>query len=93
VGTGDITYIATEEGSLFLAVVIDLFSRKVVGWSMRPDTRLERDVVDMTSCGVLCRIRVFYSSPAAHPNFASINTSSTNCAVVRVSLDGECHGS
>jgi transposase InsO family protein len=35
--SGDITYIATEEGWLFLAVVIDLFSRKVVGWSMRPD--------------------------------------------------------
>ena len=34
---GDLTYIATEEGWLFLAVVIDLFSRKVVGWSMRPD--------------------------------------------------------
>ena len=34
---GDFTYIATEEGWLFLAVVIDLFSRKVVGWSMRPD--------------------------------------------------------
>jgi len=33
--TGDITYIASEEGWLFLAVVIDLFSRKVVGWSMR----------------------------------------------------------
>jgi transposase InsO family protein len=30
---GDLTYIATEEGWLFLAVVIDLFSRKVVGWS------------------------------------------------------------
>ncbi len=34
---GDFTYIPTEEGWLFLAVVIDLFSRKVVGWSMRPD--------------------------------------------------------
>jgi putative transposase len=31
---GDITYIATEEGWLYLATVIDLFSRKVVGWSM-----------------------------------------------------------
>jgi transposase InsO family protein len=31
VWSGDITYIATEEGWLFLAVVIDLFSRKVVG--------------------------------------------------------------
>jgi len=36
---GDITYIATEEGWLFLAVVIDLFSRRVVGWSMQPDMR------------------------------------------------------
>ena len=40
---GDFTYIATEEGWLFLAVVIDLFSRKVVGWSMRPD--MQRDLV------------------------------------------------
>ena len=31
---GDITYIATDEGWLYLAVVLDLFSRKVVGWSM-----------------------------------------------------------
>jgi len=31
---GDITYIPTREGWLYLAVVIDLFSRQVVGWSM-----------------------------------------------------------
>jgi putative transposase len=37
--SGDITYIATEEGWLYLAVVIDLFSRQVVGWSMRSDMR------------------------------------------------------
>ncbi len=30
----DITYIPTQEGWLYLAVMIDLFSRKVVGWSM-----------------------------------------------------------
>ena len=41
--TGDITYIPTEEGWLFLAVVIDLFSRRVVGWSLQPDMR--RDLV------------------------------------------------
>jgi putative transposase len=35
--SGDITYIPTEEGWLFLAVVIDLFSRRVVGWSMQTD--------------------------------------------------------
>ena len=37
--TGDITYIPTGEGWLFLAVVIDLFSRRVVGWSMQPHMR------------------------------------------------------
>ena len=30
----DITYIPTEEGWLYLAVVMDLYSRRVVGWSM-----------------------------------------------------------
>ncbi len=43
VWVGDITYIPTDEGWLFLAVVIDLFSRQVVGWSMRTDMR--RDIV------------------------------------------------
>jgi putative transposase len=31
---GDITYLWTNEGWLYLAVIIDLFSRQVVGWSM-----------------------------------------------------------
>ncbi len=39
----DITYIRTCEGWIYLAVVIDLFSRAVVGWSMQP--RLRRDLV------------------------------------------------
>ena len=30
----DITYIWTQEGWLYLATVIDLYSRRVVGWSM-----------------------------------------------------------
>jgi transposase InsO family protein len=35
VWVGDVTYIATAEGWLFLAVVLDLFSRRIVGWSLR----------------------------------------------------------
>jgi transposase InsO family protein len=31
---GDITYIPTGEGWLYLATVIDLYSRRIVGWSM-----------------------------------------------------------
>lgn len=39
----DITYLWTQEGWLYLAVVIDLFSRRVVGWSMR--TRMKANLV------------------------------------------------
>jgi putative transposase len=37
----DITYVATYEGWLYLAVVIDLYSRSVVGWSMKPNMPTE----------------------------------------------------
>jgi transposase InsO family protein len=43
VWAGDITYIWTTEGWLYLAVVIDLFSRSVVGWSM--NKRMTRQLV------------------------------------------------
>jgi putative transposase len=35
---GDITYIPTAEGWLYLAVVLDLYSRRVVGWASGPIT-------------------------------------------------------
>jgi putative transposase len=38
---GDITYISTQEGWLYLAVVIDLYSRRVVGWSMAEHMRTQ----------------------------------------------------
>ena len=45
----DITYVPTGAGFLYLAVVLDLWSRKVVGWSMRTDltTPLVTDALDM----------------------------------------------
>lgn len=39
----DIAYIKTEEGTLYLAIVLDLFSRKIVGWAM--SERLKDDLV------------------------------------------------
>lgn len=39
--TGDITFIPTTEGWRYLAVVIDLFSRRVVGWSLATNLRSE----------------------------------------------------
>ena len=40
---GDITYIGTDEGWMYLAVFIDLFSRKIVGWAI--DKSLKRELV------------------------------------------------
>ncbi|HGY1780845.1 TPA: IS3 family transposase [Citrobacter amalonaticus] len=39
----DITYIRTHEGWLYLAVVVDLFSRKIIGWSIQ--SRMTKDIV------------------------------------------------
>lgn len=46
---GDMTYIWTAEGWLYLAVILDLYSRKVVGWSMgeRLSTKLASDALEM----------------------------------------------
>jgi putative transposase len=37
----DITYVPTWQGPIYLAFVLDLFSRRVVGWSMRTDLKTE----------------------------------------------------
>lgn len=49
VWAGDITYIQTREGWLYLAVVLDLFSRRVIGWSMSHslESRLVLDALQM----------------------------------------------
>ena len=46
---GDITYVWTQEGWLYLAVILDLYSRRVVGWSMssRMTSRLVCDALTM----------------------------------------------
>ena len=50
----DITYVPTYEGWLFLAAVMDLYSRKIVGWSMRDDLEAPL-VVDAISTAIARR--------------------------------------
>jgi putative transposase len=50
----DITYLPTREGWLFLAVVLDAFSRRIVGWSMRDDLKAEL-VIDALGMAVTRR--------------------------------------
>lgn len=44
----DITYLPTQEGWMYLAVVMDLFSRKIVGWAMRKTLHTELVVAALT---------------------------------------------
>ena len=51
---GDITYLWTSEGWLYLAVIIDLYSRNVIGWSM--NKRMTSDLVcDALTCALFRR--------------------------------------
>jgi putative transposase len=50
----DLTYVPTWEGYLYLAVVMDAFSRRIVGWSMRDDMKAEL-VVDALGMAVTMR--------------------------------------
>jgi len=43
VWVADITYIYTQEGWLYLAIIMDLYSRKIIGWSLRD--RLSKELV------------------------------------------------
>jgi len=59
----DITYVPTWQGWLYLAVVVDAWSRRIVGWSMRDDlsAQLVVDAVGMTG------LNAVWSSPEALP--------------------------
>lgn len=50
----DITYIRTREGWTYLAAILDLFSRRVVGWSM--DSHLDRTIA-LDALGMALRTR------------------------------------
>jgi transposase InsO family protein len=68
----DITYIRTYEGWLYLAVVLDLFSRQVVGWSMK--SQMTNDLAidastprgKMHRCDVFDYIEMFYNAKLRH---------------------------
>jgi putative transposase len=54
VWSSDITYLATAEGWLYLCVVIDLYSRKVIGWAMKATMQAEL-VVDALMMALMRR--------------------------------------
>jgi len=67
---GDITYVATEEGWLYLAIVIDLFTRKVVGHSMNESMPCEL-VVNALDMGLKRQGLVVVNDLTAHTDRGS----------------------
>ncbi len=43
VWVGDVTYLKTAEGWMYLAIVMDLYSRRIVGWHI--DKRMTTDLI------------------------------------------------
>jgi len=73
----DVTYIPTREGWLYLAAVEDLFSRRVVGWSMDATTT-SRLVVDAPEMALVGRLRGPSSSAlVAHSDRGASTRAST----------------
>jgi putative transposase len=86
---GDITYIHTWEGFLFLATVIDCHTKMVVGWSMADHMRtsLIADALDMAAGNVVLRKDCIF-----HSDRGSQYTSAEFQRKLRVSIHG-CDGS
>jgi len=87
----DITYIPTLQGWLYLAVIIDLFSRRVVGWSMAEHMRVDL-VVDALQAALGHRIPaasglVFHSDRgsqyASHDYRGALQAAGISCSMSR----------
>ena len=59
----DISYIATDEGWLYLAVILDLYSRRIIGWAM--DARMTQELVDK-ALRMALKQRDLTSAPPLH---------------------------
>lgn len=91
----DVTFIRTHEGWMYLAVVIDLFSRQVVGWSMRD--RADTELVVQALLSAVWR-RKPDSGCLVHSDQGSVYTSddwrsflTSHGLVCSMSRRGNCH--
>lgn len=80
VWVSDITYIGTDEGWLYLAVIMDLFSRRIVGWSMG-------STMEVSLVTAALHMAVESRLPAPGCIFHSDRGSQYACAEFRAELD------
>ena len=91
----DFTYIDTAEGWLYLAIILDLFSRKVVGWAMaeQMDTALVETALHMALRGRRRPANLLHHSDQGKQYTSTTYQSSLSSANIQVSMSrvGNCH--
>lgn len=90
----DTTFIATREGWLYLAVILDLFSRQVIGWAMsdRNNTALVREALTMAIWrrGEIKDVIVHSDQGSTYASGEYLQDLSTNKLRCSMSRKGEC---
>lgn len=86
----DFTYIKTAEGWLFLAVVLDLFSRKVIGWAMsqKMDTALVETALRMALLGRRPPAGLLHHSDQGSQYTSAAYRDCLNAALIQLSMSG-----
>lgn len=93
--TGDITYLWTKEGWLYLAVLMDIYSRKIVGWSI--DSSLSAELVIRALMMALVhrnpeRGIIFHSDRGSQYTSSSFRSILKNYGIVQsMSSTGNCY--
>ncbi|ODS24070.1 transposase [Candidatus Endobugula sertula] len=91
----DTTFIRTRQGWLYLAVMIDLYSRQVIGWSMsdRNDTKLVSDALMMAKWrrGDLHDVIVHSDQGSTYASSGYRKLLNDNNMLCSMSRKGECH--
>ena len=89
VWTGDVTYIRTQAGFCYLAVVIDLFSRNIVGFAMSdsPDSRLTVEALKMAYTVRLSpQNMLFHSDQGTHYTSRAFSEAVAKCTGMKHSM-------
>jgi len=73
--TADLTYLRTGEGWLFLAVILDLASRRVVGWALRP--RMDQELTLTALRMAIAQRRLPRRAPRLHHSDRGLQYTST----------------
>jgi len=86
----DFTYIETQEGWLYLAIVLDLFSRCVVGWAMstKMDTELVLAALHMALAGRRPPAGLLHHSDQGSQYTATAYLACLNAALAELSMSG-----